>query len=119
VCVAETTELITYFSNSKSGSPLSSLNFLREVPILPASCCINFSGSSSSSASTPASNGSSSNGLSLPFSFPNPLSSPNPPSPESASSNESNESPSSEAPKAGSLLGVSSFSLYLVSSSKL
>ena len=80
---------------------------------------VNFSGSSSSSASTPASNGSSSNGLSLPFSFPNPLSSPNPPSPESASSNESNESPSSEAPKAGSLLGVSSFSLYLVSSSKL
>jgi hypothetical protein len=99
---------MAYFSKSKSGSPLSSLYFLSDVPNLPASCCMYFSGSSSSSASTPASNGSSSNGLSPPSS------SPKPPSASSKSSKPS----SSEAPKAGSLLGVSSFSLYFVSSSR-
>jgi len=111
VCEAEITLFIAYFSKSKSGSPLSSVYFLNDVPNLPDSCCINFSGSSSSSASTPASNGSSSNGLSSPPSLPKP-----PSSPDSASSNESSDSSSSEPPKAGSLCGASSFSLYLVSS---
>jgi Tfp pilus tip-associated adhesin PilY1 len=105
---------MAYFSKSKSGSPLSSVYFLSDVPNLPDSCCINFSGSSFSSASTPASKGSeSSNGLSLPSS------SPKPPSSDGASSKTSNDSSSPEAPKAGSLFGASSFSLYLVSSSRL
>ena len=80
---------------------------------------MNFSGSSSSSASTPASNGSSSNGFSLSplssFSSPKDKSTSSSPS---ASAKASNESSSSEALKAGSLFGVSSFSLYLVSSSR-
>lgn len=62
--VADNKELIANFSNSKSGWPCSSLYFLRDCPNLPVSCWINFFGSDSSSASTPASNGSSSNGLS-------------------------------------------------------
>jgi hypothetical protein len=65
VCVADNNELTANFSNSKSGSPCSSLYALNDCPNLPVSCSMNFLGSSSSLASTPASNGSSSNGLSL------------------------------------------------------
>jgi len=63
VWVADNKELIANFSNSKSGWPWVSVYFLRDWPNFPVNCSIYFFGSDSSSASTPASNGVSSNGL--------------------------------------------------------
>ena len=113
VLVADITEFIANFSKSKSGSPFSSVYFLSDVPNLPDNCCMNFSGSVSSSASTPASNGVSSNGLSSdlgPSSLPKLKS--------ISSSPDGSEIGSSETSK-GDALGAATFSLYLTSSSIL
>jgi hypothetical protein len=118
--VADNKELIANFSNSKSGWPCSSLYFLRDCPNLPVNCWINFFGSVSSSASTPASNGSSSNGLSSVAVGSNDASA-------GVVSSTGADGSSAAGSAIGSSIGASTagsvvpaiFNLYLVSSSKL
>jgi hypothetical protein len=108
VWVADNNELIENFSSSKSGWPCSSVYFLRDCPNFPVSCSINFFGSVSSLASTPASNGSSSNGFSFELGV-----------------SLSNEISAGSAGSAGSVVAAGSgvepatFNLYFVSSVRL